>query len=57
MITYIFNGFDIKKHFGKRVSEFFQKDMKNYEKIVFIPGEFDDMYQLMFLGLRKLVLI
>ena len=43
MITYIFNGFDIKKHFGKRVSELFQKDMKNYEKIVFIPGEFDDI--------------
>lgn len=38
MITYIFNGFDIKKHFGKRVSELFQKDMKNYERIVFIPG-------------------
>lgn len=43
MITYIFNGFDIKKHFGKRVSELFQKDMKNYERIVFIPGEFDDI--------------
>ena len=43
MITYIFNEFDIKKHFGKKVSELFQKDMKNYERIVFIPGEFDDI--------------
>ena len=37
-ITYVFSGFSVEEHFGKKVSKVFQKDLKDCKNIVFIPG-------------------
>lgn len=37
-ITYVFSGFSPAEHFGKEVSQFFKKDLKECKNIIFIPG-------------------
>ena len=37
-LTYVFSGFSPNEHFGEEVSKVFEKDLKECENIVFIPG-------------------
>lgn len=37
-LTYVFSGFSPAEHFGKEVSQIFEKDLKGCENIIFIPG-------------------